>query len=202
VLHRNGRSDQPRPLPVHATQACWEVGPGRLFPWLADVKMKHQPIVPSETLELGEVIVTPLAVNHGPSAPGAVGFVVEHGPTESEPKRKIVLTCDFLTVVEADDPHWFDADVCFIESNTWNPCPESGHQSILEGMELLRKWKPKRTYLIHYSGFEDAEHPEAKINHPLTDEDLQAAIKKHAPDMDIRVARHGMIFPLDERWPD
>jgi hypothetical protein len=39
-----------------------------------------QPIV------LEDLTVTPVAVDHGPKAPGAVGFVVQHGD------RKAILT--------------------------------------------------------------------------------------------------------------
>lgn len=201
VLDRNGREEQPRPLPVYCTPPCWEIGPERLFPWLVDTKLRHHPVAPGEVLRFGELRITPLGVQHGATAPGAVGFAVEHRPAGAGTGRKIVLTCDFLTVNDPDDPGWHDADICFIESNTWNPCPHTGHQSILEGIELIRCWKPKRTYLIHYSGFEDAEHPGAEINRVLTFDELQEQVKRHAPDLDIRVARHGMIFPLDEPWP-
>ncbi len=201
VLDRNGRTDQPRPLPVHCTSPCWEVGPGRLFPWLAGSKMEHRPLTPGQALTLGDLRVTPMGVQHGPSAPGAVGFVVEHRPAGADTRRKVILTCDFLTVDDPDDPLWRDADLCFIESNTWNPCPHTGHQSILDGIELIRRWNPGRTFLIHYSGFEDAEHPEADVNRVLTFDELQRKVSEHAPDRDIRIARHGMIFPLDEPWP-
>ncbi len=214
---RNGRADQPRPVEVYCTQACWDTGPGRLFPWLArgegdagKAGLRHRAVVPGEAIALGGLRVTPMAVEHGPTAPGAVGFVVEAGgdgdaaapggDTGERPAahraglRKVVLTCDMLHPADADDPRWFDADVCFIESNTWNPNPHTGHQSILEALALLRRWRPRVSYLIHYSGFEDADHPGAEVSGPMTPEELQRVVRRHAGELDVRVAEHGMIL--------
>ncbi len=199
-LKRNGRPDQPRPLPVYCTQPCWDMGPNRLFPWLVGGAIRHVPLTPGTAVELGAIRVTPMNVEHGRTAPGAVGLVIETTPALSDP-RKIVLTCDLLSVPEPDHPAWHGADVCFIESNTWNPNPDTGHQRIQDALELLRSWRPKRTYLIHYSGFEDTLHPAAEVNRPLTRAELAQVVARHACDLDVRVARHGMMFPLDEPWP-
>lgn len=198
VLKRNGRSEQPRPLPVYCTGPCWEFGPVRLFPWLVNDAIRHVAIEPGRSIELGRLRVMPMRVEHGATAPGAVGFVVENPlPRPGEP-RKIVLTCDFLRVANEDDPCWFDADVIFIESNTWNPSPDTGHQSILDGLRLLRKWRPRRAYLIHYSGYEDAAGPAAEVRSPLTTRELTRLANQHAGDLDVRLARHGMMLPMDE----
>lgn len=203
AVRRNGRPEQPRPLPVFCTRSCWDVGPGRLFPWLVDKTILHRPIAPGAAFQLGHLRVTPMAVEHGNTAPGAVGFVVEAACDDpnTSASRKIVLTCDLLRVLDPGDPAWFDADVCFIESNTWNRNPDTGHQSILDALELVRRWQPRRAYLIHYSGFEDARHPHSEVPRPLTCSQLAAQVRRYAPDLDIRVARHGMILPLDEPWP-
>jgi mRNA degradation ribonuclease J1/J2 len=47
-------------------------------------------IQPGIAVPLGNLTVTPFAVDHGPKAPGAVGLVVEHG------SRKIVIMGDNL----------------------------------------------------------------------------------------------------------
>ena len=73
------------------------------------------PFAPGIAVVLGGLTVTPFAVDHGPKAPGAVGFVVEHG------SRKIVITGDFLRLPEEDNPLLFDADVMFLDANTWHP---------------------------------------------------------------------------------
>lgn len=224
ALRRNGRPDQPRPVPVYCTQPCWDLGPGRLFPWLVGGAVQHRPISPLEPLILDEIRVTPMQVEHGSTAPGAVGFIIEHPPGADSPRQvssrqadnvsaigeartssngptKIILTCDLLRVGDPRHPAWLDADVCFIESNTWNRNPDTGHQSILDAIDLVRLWKPKRTYLIHYSGFEDARHSRSEVSRPLTHAELKIQVNRHAPDLDIRLARHGMMLPADEPWP-
>jgi phosphoribosyl 1,2-cyclic phosphodiesterase len=206
AVRRNGRPDQPRPLPVHCTGPCWETGPGRLFPWLVDKAIVHRPIRPGESFRLGEVQVTPMEVEHGSTAPGAVGFAIELPSGGSAEPRKIILTCDVLRVTDRHDPAWFDADVCFIEANTWNPNPDTGHQCILDAIELIRLWRPRRAYLIHYSRHEDALHPQSEVSGPLAFDGLVSQVRRHLKAigqsrLDIRIARHGMILPLDERWP-
>lgn len=191
---RSRRPEQPRPLPVYCTSECWEAGPVRATP-AALKKVAHTPLAPGRPLTLGALRVTPLRVEHGPTAPGAVGFVVEHGP------RKIILTCDFKTIPQPDDPLLLGADVCLMESNTWHPAPQTSHQSITEGLALLARWRPKRTYLIHYSGYEDYLYPQEPIAGPLTAAELGRAIRAAAAPWAVEPARHGMILGETDAWP-
>lgn len=201
-IARNGRTDQPRPLPVYCTRPCWDVGPHRVFPWLAEKgRVRHVPISPSGPFELGHVRITPMTVSHSDSAPGAVAFVAELGGPSTPRRRKVIVTGDFLTIPEPDAPIWRDADICFMESNTWNPNPKTKHQCILDGLELARTWRAARTYLVHYSGFEDAEHPQARVNRSLTYAELAEAIAAERGELDVRAAHHGMIVPDDDAWP-
>lgn len=201
AIRRNGRPGQPRLLPVYCTQPCWEIGPQRLFPWLIDRTIVHRPVTPGLGVELGSLQVTPMEVEHGSTAPGAVGYVFEPlEPAAGEP-RKIVMTCDLLRVQDRDDPRWQEPDICFIEANTWNRNPDTGHQSIQDAIALVRHWRAKRTYLIHYSGYEDARHRDSEVNRSMTHGELIAFVRGRAPDLDVRMARHGMILPLDETWP-
>lgn len=232
ALRRNGRPEQPRPLPVYCTADCWRIGPARLFPWLVNKAIRHVPIEAGRAVELGNLRVTPMAVEHGSTAPGAVGFSVDFGlpiadcglsggdlpqpssmptrpdtsvgaehPAGGGERRRVVMTCDLQRVPRPEDPAWQGADVLFIEASTWNRNPDTGHTSIQDGLELVRRWRPKRTYLVHYSGYEDARHAHSEVNGPLTYAELEAVVRRHAPELDIRVARHGMIIPLDEDWP-
>ena len=151
-LLRSGRPDQPRPLPIYASRECWENGPNRVHRYLAE-RSDFRPLQPGHAPWCWATsTVTPFAVDHGPKAPGALGFVVQHGG------RKIVITGDFLRVPEEDDPLLFDADVMFLDANTWHPAEWTWHQSVLGNLRLIEKWRPKRAYMIHYSGYEDREH--------------------------------------------
>jgi phosphoribosyl 1,2-cyclic phosphodiesterase len=191
---RSRRPEQPRPLPVYSTPECWRFGPERALPE-AMKKVEHRPLSPGQSVALGDLRITPFAVDHGPGAPGAVGFVAQHGG------RKIICTCDFLSIPQPDDPVFAGADVCFIESNTWHPAPQTNHQSIVDGLALVARWKPKRTYLIHYSGYEDYACEGQPIDRPLTQDELRAAVAKAAGPHAVEPARHGMILGQTDPWP-
>lgn len=193
-LVRSGQADQPRPLPIYASPECWDTGPSRVHRYLAE-RTDFRPLVPGTAVVLGDLTVTPFVVDHGPKAPGALGFVVQHG------RRKVIVTGDFLHIPEEDNPLLFDADVMFLDANTWHPAEWTWHQSVLGNLRLVEKWRPKRAYMIHYSGYEDREHAEDPIRGPLTQEQLGEALRRLAPGRPIEPARHGMILGNDEPWP-
>ena len=134
---------------------------------------------------LGDLTVTPFAVDHGPKAPGALGFVIQHG------RRKVVIMGDFLRVPDEDNPLLFDADVMFLDANTWHPAERTWHQSVLGNLRLIDKWRPKRAYLIHYSGYEDREHPEGPVDCPMNVERFRQEFARVADGRDIRPADMG-----------
>ena len=193
ALLRNARAEQPRPLPIYASRECWETGPNRLFPHLAQ-RSDFRPLQPGTAVPLGELVITPFAVDHGPKAPGALGFVADLGG------RRIIFTGDFLHI--PDDSLLMGAEVVFMDANTWHPADYTGHQSVLGDLRLVEKWRPKRAYLVHYSGYEDRNHPDQPVNGPLTLDRLRQELLTAAPGLDVQPARHGMILGADERWPD
>jgi hypothetical protein len=84
------------------------------------------------------------------------------------------------------------------------------HRSVEEWLVQLPLWRPKRTYLIHYSGFSDAAphagcpDPEwVKIKGVLSEQELRAQAKRESDRLgvDLRVAQHAMLLPIDEPWP-
>ena len=194
-LLRSGRSDQPCPLPIYASPECWENGPNRVHRYLAE-RSDFRPLQPGIAVVLGNFVVTPFAVDHGPKAPGAVGFVLQHG------NRKIVITGDFLRVPEEDNPLLFDADVMFLDANTWHPAEGAWHQSVLGNLRLIDKWRPKRAYMIHYSGYEDREHTGDPVSSPLSQEQLRHELQCVTGDRDIRPAEHGMVLGDTVPWPE
>jgi phosphoribosyl 1,2-cyclic phosphodiesterase len=194
ALLRNDREDQPRPLPIYASQACWDAGPNAVFRHLAE-RSEFRPLQPGAEIVLGDVVVIPFAVDHGPKVTGALGFIIRHG------ERKIVLTGDFLQVVDEDDPLLDGADVCFMDANTWHPAEWTSHQSVWGNLRLIEKWKPKRVYFLHYSGYEDREHGDDPINQPLGLDRLREELRRIAGPYDIQPAAHGMIVGDDTPWP-
>lgn len=177
----------------------------------------------------GEVVtVTPVSVYHGPTAPGAVIYVVEGAG------RKVIFAWDVLRVVEEPaEPSEAErvahvtalplaqaglvrgADLLFLDANTWLPHPSTGHLSIVEGLALARAWRPRRLYWTHYGGHEDLlpaepavnpvlELPDVRVHRPLTDPELHwlAGYVSRALGMDVRFAYEGMVVPDTEPWPE
>ena len=194
-LLRSGRSDQPRPLPIYASSECWENGPNRVHRYLAE-RSDFRPLQPGIAVLLGDLTVTPFAVDHGPKAPGALGFVVQHG------SRKIVIMGDFLMVPEEDNPLLFNADVMFLDANTWHPAVRTWHQSVLGNLHLIDKWRPKRAYMLHYSGYEDREHANDPVSGPMDATRFRDELHRVANGCDIRPAEHGMVLGDTVPWPE
>jgi phosphoribosyl 1,2-cyclic phosphodiesterase len=144
---------------------------------------------------LGGLTLTPFCVDHGPKAPGALGFVVQNG------QRKIVITGDFLRIPDEDNPLLFDADVMFLDANTWHPADRTWHQSVLGNLRLIDKWRPKRAYMVHYSGYEDREHLDVAIHIPMGLGQFQQELQRIAQGRDIQPAEHGMVLGDNVPWP-
>ena len=194
-LLRSGRAGQPRPLPIYSSPECWENGPNRVHRHLAE-RSDFRQLQPDIAVLLGDLTVTPFAVDHGPKAPGALGFVLQHG------SRKIVVTGDFLHVPEEDNPLLFDADVMFLDANTWHPAERTWHQSVLGNLPLIDKWRPKRAYMLHYSGYEDREHANDPVSGPMDAARFREELRRVANGRDIRPAEHGMILGDTVAWPE
>lgn len=194
-LLRSGRPQQPLPLPVYASPACWEFGPQRVLRYAVE-RCQLRPLEPGQAFELGQLSITPFAVEHSDKAPGSLGYVVQHGP------RKVVITGDFRRVPDEDQPLLYDADVLLADANTWHPAEWTGHQSVLGNLRLIDKWRPRRTYMIHYSGFEDRKHPDDRVHGPLSLRRLAEELQRVAAGRDLRPARHGMILGDGEPWPE
>lgn len=192
---RNDRLDQPRPLPIYASQACWDNGPNRVFPYLAERSDFHC-MEPGSPIVLGDISITPFSVDHGQKSPGALGLVVQHRD------RKVIFTGDFLRIVDEDNPLFLNADVAFMDANTWHPAEYTAHQSVIGNLRLIERWKPKRTYLVHYSGYEDRDHKEEDVNGPMTSDRLREQLRRLAGTRDVQFASHGMVVGEDVPWPD
>jgi len=198
---RSGRSDQPRPLPIYASRECWENenGPKRIHHYMvtsSPPRIEFRPLQPSDSVALGDLTITPFAVDHRDTAPGALGFVVQHG------QRKVVITGDFLSVPDDDNPLLFDADVMFLDANTWHPVEGVWHQSVLGNLPLIKKWRLRRAYLIHYSDYEDRSRCHERVSGPMDMEQCREEIQRIAGGRDIQMAQHGMILGDTVSWPE
>ncbi|MGI8969491.1 MAG: MBL fold metallo-hydrolase [Dehalococcoidia bacterium] len=224
LCRRNDVPDQPRPLPLFCSAPCYEEAFGRRFPWLKELysyrQIVSEKMVRIEGREGAALEVTPLAVWHGPTAPGAMIYSIE--AVDRGRVRRIVLAWDMLCLADGvSDARLREADLLLIDSTSWHPQyakddptgrrnHNTFHGSIEEWLKLLPVWRPKRTYWIHYSGYSDRKRhencPDAAwqtIVGPLAETDLLAHTHREANrlGMEIGVARHGMLVPFDEPWP-
>lgn len=188
-LLRSDRAEPPRRLPIYASPECWENGPHRVHRHLAE-RSDFRPLAPGAPIALGELSITPFAVDHGPKAPGALGFIAQHG------SRKLLFTGDYLQVVDEDHPLLFEPDVAFFDANTWHPAPWTWHQSVLGNLRLVEKWRPRQAYMIHYSGYEDRQQVQHPIHGPMRLPRLRDELRQVANGRDIQPAEHGMILVL------
>ena len=194
-LLRSGRPDQPRPLPIYASPECWENGPNRVHRHLAERSDFH-PLQPDIAVLLGDIAVTPFAVDHGPKAPGAVGLVVQHG------SRKIVIMGDFLRVPEEDNPLLFGADVMFLDANTWHPAEQAG-SSVGAWQPLLdRKVATEAGLHDPLLRLRGRRAPDDPINGPMDATRFRDELRRMANGRDIRPAEHGMVLGDTEPWPE
>lgn len=131
------------------------------------------------------------------AVPGSHGYPTDDRP--QLPEQQMLYTAldnptEGLGPEDLTDRHklLFGADEFIVEGNTALPNFCTGHISIIGAMELVRRSKPKRTWVVHYSGHEDCWGP-------MSDEELQNWINvekryRGIEDQDIRVARHGMTL--------
>ena len=144
----------PKP-PVHCTPETWRVVEER-HSYEAKHRLRYHRTLPGYVVGLGDggedvtklPIVTPIAVDHGPRADGCVVYLIEWEG------KKVVLAWDFV-VPPPSDALLADPWLVVMEANTWNPHPETGHTSLTEGLQVLRRWRPSRALFTHISGHED-----------------------------------------------
>ena len=73
---------------------------------------------------------------------------------------------------------------------------------MLGNLRLIDKWRPKRAYLIHYSGYEDRDHANDPVSDPMDAARFGAELCRVADGRDIRPAKHGMLLGDTEPWPE
>ena len=63
-------------------------------------------------------------------------------------------------------------------------------------------WRPKRTNLVHYSGYENRDHPGDPINGPMSLDSLRHEGRTVARGRDVQSAVHGMLLGDQTAWPE
>jgi len=232
-LSRSTVAGQPWPLPVFCTPPAYDAlfTEPRLFHWWRR-SVLHRPVQPGAPQLLWQqegarLTVSSVLVEHGPSAPGATIYAFDFysnnalnnasSSTAGEEHRRVGVAWDMLRLQpDADAAPIHDCDVLFVDSTTVHPQPDprsprghrNWHISVEESMILTAAWRPRRTYLIHYSG----SHDEDPAPHDCIVPDVQRALTSYELaqlaarlgdrfDRDLRVAGHGLCIPEHHPWP-
>ena len=180
---------------VYATQQCWDAVSNK-FPDLKSVQ--HTLVEAGKTFEINGIKVTPVAVQHSSDALGSVAYAAE---TEG---KKIIFAWDVLSFQNINDPVLRGADLLIIDAFTYNPHPETGHLSILEAYDLIKRLNPKETHFINYSGYQDfknQENPYARVpKKSMTIDELTTQVLNDVTpwgtgwDERVKVTAHGMVW--------
>lgn len=142
---------KPSPIPTFASPPTWRFVEQR-FPYLIGERLTQNTAQPGAALVGPQTRVTPFAVEHGPTAPGALGFVFEW-KTSTGADAKLVYTGD-LVDVPTPDSRLSGADVLVMECNWFNEpaaMPTSPHMSFQRAIDFIEQWRPKQVFLVHMS---------------------------------------------------
>jgi hypothetical protein len=145
-------------------------------------------------------VISVAADNAGdqPGLPGSVVYIIRAGG------RKIVAGWDFLKLRTDDESILWNPDLLVLGTETYNDHPSTGMISVSEAYNIVRSWKAKLCYVLHYSGEKDREDAKNQWHRgpqgPLSPDELQKAIDDHLRvsgregKFVIKVAKEGMMW--------
>ena len=159
------------------------------------------PINPETPFELGPFSIIPVAADNAgdqPCLPGSVIYIIKAGA------RKIVAGWDFLRLQADDESILWNPDLLVLGTESYNDHPSTGMISVSEAYNIVRRWKSKLCYIVHYSGEKDREDAKNQWHRgpagPLSPDELQKAIDSHLQvsgregKFVIKVAKEGITW--------
>ena len=159
------------------------------------------PINPGTPFEVGPFSVISVAADNSgdePGLPGSVVYIIKAGA------RKIVAGWDFIKLLTADESIIWNPDLLVLGTETYNEHPSTGMISVSEAYNIVRRWKAKLCYIVHYSGEKDREDAKNQWHRgpagPLSADELQKTIDGHLQvsgregKFVIKVAKEGMTW--------
>jgi hypothetical protein len=187
---------------VYCTAECSQQI-AEMLPALASSSFSQ--INPGTPFDVGAFSVIPVAadnVGDQPGLPGSVIYIIKAG------ERKIVAGWDFLKLRIDDESILWNPDLLVLGTETYNDHPSTGMISISEAYNIVRSWKAKLCYVLHYSGEKDREDAKNQWHRgpqgPLSPDELQKAIDDHLRlsgregKFMIKVAKEGMTWHPEE----
>ncbi len=177
-------NDNWTPVPVYASVETWEAIEKR-FDYLLDSLIEKKVIEPGALIDGPVTDITPFSSNHGPTAPGSVGYCLELDSGLA--KTKVVYTSDFISIDNA--PECLQRpDILVIQAHWLNEPTNNrpNHMSFQNAIPYIKKWRPKRsTYLIHIS---DADQ--------IPGDPANTYMKKFAPLSPLRTPDSNEPYPV------
>jgi phosphoribosyl 1,2-cyclic phosphate phosphodiesterase len=184
AFRRSVPADEWTPIPVYATDETWKAVEIR-FGYLLGTLIDKRIAVPGTPLPEPNTRITPFKTDHGVSAKGSVGYVLEDGSREQT--FKVVYTSDFMGLEQEPD-FLLNPDVLIIQSH-WLNEPEVNRPHLMSfqrAIDYIKRWKPKQaTYLVHVS---DAEQ--------VPGDPCNGFLKKVAPSAPLKNPRTGIRYPV------
>jgi len=196
ALRRSGSCNS---IPTYATDETWEEISNR-FGYLAGRQGEGKLLIRRTALPGVKLVglqfnLTPFAVEHGPTAPGAAGYIIQ------DEGKKVVYTGDFYDVPIRDDC-LKSPDLLIIESNWFNEPSDqpatSWHMSFQRSMAFIQEWQPSKVVLVHMSHEDFTRNPRAPLISPppKSHDEWQRAIDQLSQGFDIEVAYDGMSLSV------
>jgi hypothetical protein len=187
---------------VYCTTECSQQI-AEMLPSLASSSFSQ--INPGTPFDVGAFSVIPVAADNTGDQPGLSGsviYIIKAG------ERKIVAGWDFLKLRIDDESILWNPDLLVLGTETYNDHPSTGMISISEAYNIVRSWKAKLCYVLHYSGEKDREDAKNQWHRgpqgPLSSDELQKAIDDHLRlsgregKFVIKVAKEGMTWHPEE----
>ena len=164
---------------VYCTPECSQQI-AEMLPSLATSISLFSPINPGTPFEVGPFSVISVAADNAGDQPGLPGSVVYIIRARG---RKIVAAWDFLKLRTDDESILWNPDLLVLGTETYNEHPSTGMISISEAYNIVRSWKAKLCYVLHYSGEKDREDAKNQWHRgpqgPMAPDELQKAIDDH-----------------------
>jgi hypothetical protein len=187
---------------VYCTPECSQQIAQELSTWASSSSSSlFSPINPGTPFEVGPFSVISVAADNSgdePGLPGSVVYIIKAGA------RKIVAGWDFIKLLTADESIIWNPDLLVLGTETYNEHPSTGMISVSEAYNIVRRWKAKLCYIVHYSGEKDREDAKNQWHRgpagPLSADELQKAIDGHLQvsgregKFVIKVAKEGMTW--------
>lgn len=156
AFKRSVTASEWRNIPVYASEVTWNSIEAR-FRYLLGTLVEKRVATPNEPIEFLEEKIIPFKTDHGVTASGSVGYMIET-LVNGSPKR-IVYTSDFVGL--PFEPDFIKgADVLIFQTHWLNEPDENrpSHMSLQRGIDIMKRWAPKGdVYLTHISASDIVE---------------------------------------------